>query len=212
MLGWLRRFGRPTGLAYWHQRAAQFGRGAVLNIGHPEEEFDRVTEHQRREIFPHLRQQLRGDEKLILDFGCGPGRFTADLAAMIGGRGIGVDPIPHFLELAPRSAQVEYRPMADGTLPVPSESVDVVWICLVLGGLVDPGVLAGSVAEIDRVLKTDGLLFVVENTSEQPDGRYWVFHSVADYIRLLPFARLVHLHDYVDLGERISIMAGRKCA
>ncbi len=195
---------------YWQQRAAEYGRRAVLNLGHAEEEFDQVTEHQWKELIPYLQPLLIGDEKLILDFGCGPGRFTAELARLIGGKAIGVDPISHFIELAPKHSFVEYRAMRDGEIPVSSESVDVVWICLVLGGVVKDRLLIKTLAEINRVLRKDGLLFLVENTTVKSNGGHWVFRSTDEYIDMFPFMKLVHLHDYFDLGERISIMAGRK--
>jgi SAM-dependent methyltransferase len=209
LLSWLRRNPSST-LSYWEQRAARFGRRAVLNLSHAEEELGAVTDFQKREIYPCFRQLLRGDEQVVLDFGCGPGRFTGDLAELIAGSAIGVDPIRRFLELAPKHNHVEYRTITAGTLPLPDMSVDVIWVCLVLGGIVDPLLLDRTVAELERVLKSGGLLFVVENTAEQPAASYWVYRSVAEYVRMFPFAQLAHLRDYWDLGERISVMAGRK--
>jgi SAM-dependent methyltransferase len=199
-----------VGLAYWQQRAAQFGRRAVLNLEHPESQFQIVTDWQTHEILPFLEELLNGDEKVALDFGCGPGRFTAAVATSINGRSIGVDPIARFIDLAPKAANVDYTVITEGILPLKDESVDVVWICLVLGGLVAPELLSRSLAEVGRVLKPQGLLFVVENTSEKPDCGHWCYRSVPQYQSMFPFADLVHLHDYFDLDERIAILAGRK--
>jgi ubiquinone/menaquinone biosynthesis C-methylase UbiE len=146
---------------------------------------------------------------VALDFGCGPGRFTADLAAAIRGRAIGVDPIESLIHLAPRSPDVEYLVSDGRRIPLPDASVDLAWVCLVLGGLADAH-LAETAAELDRVMRPGGLLFVVENTSEKKDFAHWAFRSVDSYRRVFPFTALSHLHDYDDLGERISIMAGRK--
>jgi hypothetical protein len=46
---------RQTEMEYWQERAARYGRPAVLNIAHPEEEFDLVTENQKREIIRTCR-------------------------------------------------------------------------------------------------------------------------------------------------------------
>jgi hypothetical protein len=106
---------------------------------------------------------------------------------------------------------VEYL-LSDGRrIPLAGGSVDIAWVCLVLGGLPDAS-LAEARSELDRVLRTGGLLFVVENTSDRPTSLHWAYRSVAAYQKLLAFAPLAHLHDYYDLGERISIMAGRKGA
>jgi SAM-dependent methyltransferase len=192
----------------WEDRAQRFGVRAVLNLGHSEGEILRVTEGQRRELYPLFRASLRGDERLVLDFGCGPGRFTGDLAQIVTGRAIGVDPIRHLLDLAPSHPSVEYRPMSEGQIPLESGSVDAVWICLVLGGI-HGETLRATLRELRRVLKPSGLLFLVENTTKGRGNAFWAFRSVAAYQRLLTPVPLEHIHDYDDLGERISVMRGR---
>lgn len=123
------------GLKYWEIRAAQYGQRAVLNLGHRDDEFDFVTELQKREIYPSFVACLKGAERVVLDFGCGVGRFTPDLAVMTGGNAIGVDPIRLFLEMAPKAENVQYIVADEGVIPLKDRCVDVVWICLVLGGI-----------------------------------------------------------------------------
>jgi ubiquinone/menaquinone biosynthesis C-methylase UbiE len=198
----------PSAHEYWEQRVRKFGRQSVLNLNHSQDEFETVTQYQKKEIYPHFRRALRGDEKVVLDYGCGPGRFSPDLAEMIGSC-VGVDIVAGLLDLAPKSSLVQYKVMRDGVIPLPSDSADAVWVCLVLGGI-DGEDLVRSVSEIKRVLLPGGLLFVVENTSDQRDGEYWRFRTVQQYLELFPYAALHHVHDYDDLGERISVMSGRK--
>lgn len=202
---------RRSALGMWKKRAKQYGRRAVLNIGHSEEELEAVTQMQKEKIFPFLKQELKGDEKIILDLGCGPGRFTPDLAKIIQGRAVGVDPIKDFIDMAPKNANVEYRLMKEGVIPVDDSSINVVWICLVLGGIIKELVLQNIVSEVNRILKNGGLIMLIENTSDKKDGEYWKFRSIAYYQSLFDFAELKHFSDYYDFGERISIMAGRKC-
>lgn len=201
---------KRSGIEYWEQRAKKFGLRSVLGMGHSEEEIEAVTRRQKDEIFPVLKQQLKGNEKLILDFGCGTGRFTSDLATLIQGRAIGVDPIKHLIDLAPKNENVDYILIQAGTIPVKTASIDIIWICLVLGGITDETALYNTINEIDRVLK-EGLVFLVENTTEKKDGYYWKFRSVRAYQTLFKFVELKHISDYFDLGERISIMTGRRC-
>lgn len=196
--------------AVWERRARQYGARAVFNLAHSEVQLAQVTEMQKREIYPHVRAALNGQERFALDFGCGPGRFTRDLAEMIGGRAIGVDTTRAFIDMAPRAPMVEYRHMEAGRIPVADADVDLVWICLVLGGVVEQRVLDASVQEINRVLRPGGLLVLIENTSSAPDAAHWKFRSVADYRALFPFVPLEHKSDYFDASERISIMTGRK--
>lgn len=195
---------------YWEQRAHKFGVRSVLNIGHKENEIEDVTKMQKETLFPFLREQLKLEDQHLLDFGCGPGRFTRDLAGLIGGSAVGVDPIQHFLDLAQTAEHVEYRRITNGIIPAADHSFDIVWVCLVLGGIIDEQELTDAVREIDRVLKPEGLLFMAENTSEKPDSEYWKFRSVEEYGNLFSFITLSHISDYSDLGERISIFAGRK--
>jgi len=200
---------RPAPIEQWEDRARRYGVRAVLNIGHSDEEVARVTEFQRRELYPWFRAALRGDERVILDFGCGPGRFTLDLADMIRGRAIGVDPIRSLLDLAPRHRDVDYLVMSEGRIPIASASIDAVWICLVLGGI-HGQMLEVTVSEIHRVLRPGGLVFLVENTNDGRGNEFWAFRTVAEYRRLLRPIALAHVHDYTDLGERIAVMTGRR--
>lgn len=195
---------------WWDRRAREHGARAVFNLVHTEDELDQITEMQRQSIYPHVRAALRGDERTALDFGCGTGRFTGDLARMIQGRAIGLDTTRAFIEMAPRAHGVEYRPMIAGRIPVGDAEVDLLWVCLVLGGILQNDVLRRSVAELNRVLKPGGLLVLVENTSAMADRAHWRFRSIGAYQRLLSFAELEHKGDYEDASERISIMVGRK--
>src|SRR5262250_2734698 len=65
-----------TPIQRWHDRAEQHGARAVFNLGHGPDEMTQVTQRQSAELLPLLRARLRGDERLVLDLGCGPGRFT----------------------------------------------------------------------------------------------------------------------------------------
>ncbi len=198
-----------TGVSYWESRVKSYGKRAVLNLNHRQDEYDAITDFQRKEILPYLQRILLKSDKVVLDLGCGPGRFTSELASISGGRAIEVDPVSTLIAMAPTTPNVEYRVMREGVIPLSGESVDVVWSCLVLGGIA--GVtLSNTIAEIRRILKKGGLLFLVENTSPLPSGMHWIFRQYNDYKDIFPFVNLAHLHDYFDLGERISVMAGRK--
>ena len=193
---------------YWESRAKQFGKRAVFNISHTEEELDKVTLKQKREIFPQLKKILKGNEKTILDFGCGSGRFTKNLAELIDGKSIGVDPIKSLINLAPAGDNVEYKIMREGRIPLEDHSIDIVWICLVLGGITKDEILHKTILEIKRTLKPGGVIFLIENTSDKDSSDRWVFRGIKEYQELFPFVKIKHLSDYYDCGEKISIMVG----
>ena len=196
-------------LRWWQRRARRRGARAVYHRGHSPAVLEQVTARQVTLLFPLLEHHLRGNEKVILDFGCGPGRFTPGLAELIGGQAIGVDPIQSLLDLAPRHPAVEYHAVTGQHIPLASNSVDVAWICLVLMTITDPRALQQSLSELRRVLKRGGLVFLVENTEPRPHSAHLRYRSVEDYAALLPWAQLRHVTDYEDAGERISVMVGR---
>ncbi|CAN5763812.1 hypothetical protein BH23GEM3_BH23GEM3_08030 [soil metagenome] len=214
LVTWMRRvyerIGRKTGIGYWEKRAKRYGARSVLNIGHTGEEMAALTERQKEILFPLLAGQLRGDERVIVDFGCGPGRFTPSLSELVRGSAIGVDPIQRLLDLAPCANGVEYRRVESGRIPVADGSADVIWVCLVLGTITEEDALGAAAAEIRRVLHPDGLLFVVENTARKPDLPHFRFRTVDAYLSLFPWAQLDVVGGYEDLGERISVLAGRR--
>lgn len=197
------------GIKFWKYRVKLYGRRSVLHVGHTDEEYEAVTEKQKKEIYPYFRSSLNGNEKIVLDFGCGPGRFTADLAAMINGKAIGIEPVLSLIKMASKSSDVEYMVMKEGSIPLPDEYADIVWICLVMGGI-GKKALGKTVEEIKRVLKKNGLLFLIENTSEKESSKHWLCMSLREFQEIFHFVKLNHLHDYYDLGERISVMSGRK--
>jgi ubiquinone/menaquinone biosynthesis C-methylase UbiE len=196
-------------MEYWKHRANQLGERAVFNVGHSEEELSAVTEMQKSVLYPRFREALDGSERTVLDFGCGTGRFTPDLAEMVGGTAIGLDPIQDLLDLAPRHEAVTYRTLRPEHIPLPDASMDAIWICIVLGGITNEDELRVTAAELERVRRPGGLLFLAENTSEKPPNPRWMFRSASQYAALFPAVRLEPVAEYEDLGERISVLAGR---
>jgi arsenite methyltransferase len=99
----------------------------------------------------------------ILDVGCGPGFYCAELAADVGlsGSVVGVDSSPAMLGLAARRCagheRVELRPGDAVSLPVDDASVDAALCVQVLEYVPDPVV---ALAEMHRVLRPGGRVVV----------------------------------------------------
>ena len=99
----------------------------------------------------------------ILDVGCGPGFYCAELAEEVGPSGsvVGVDSSPAMLELAARRCGgqdgVELRPGEAVSLPVHDSSVDAALCVQVLEYVADPTV---ALAEIYRALRPGGRVLV----------------------------------------------------
>lgn len=198
-----------SSISYWEERARKYGALSVLNLGHSPDEMRRIKDIQIKAIFPLLKKKLTGDEKKLLDFGCGPGRFSGELAKATHCSVIAVDPVQYLLDLAPENDNVQYKLMNNGQIPADNESFDIIWICLVLGGIVNKKQLNGAIKELNRVAKKGCLLLLIENTSDKKDILSWRYRRVQDYIGLFKNFDLVHLDDYYDSEECISIFSGR---
>lgn len=198
-----------AGVDYWRDRAKRLGARAVVNLDHPEDaELDDVSADQRGLILPLLAAQLEGSEQVVLDLGCGVGRFTDDLAGLVGGRAVGVDPTPELLALARPTARTTFREMVEGLLPLVDDEADVVFTSMVLGGIpAEP--LAATLAEVRRVLRPGGLVFLVESVGEPSDGGTWSSRTVEAYCDLVPWAPLHEIGAYDDAGDAVVILAGR---
>lgn len=197
------------GVAYWRDRARTLGARAVVNLDHPESDaLDAVTDGHRAALYPLLSAELHGDERVVLDLGCGTARLTGDLAALIDGDAIGVDPVADLLALAPAHARVDLRLMTEGRLPVDDDAVDVVFTSLVLGGIAG-ATLERTAREMRRVLRPGGLVFLSESVAERPEPGHWAARTVEDYLALLPWATLREVGRFDDAGDGIAVLAGR---
>jgi SAM-dependent methyltransferase len=207
----------PTapGVEYWRRRAVDLGDRAVVNLDHPAGgDLDAVSDVHRTELFPLLHAELAGTERVVLDLGCGTGRFTPGLAELVGGRAVGVDPVAELLALAAPHADVDYRRMDEGVLPLGDGEADVVFTSLVLGGI-PADALERTVAEMRRVLRPGGLVFLAESVSREAvpahpgdDREHWSSRTVHDYRVLVPWAGLRETGRFDDAGDAISVLVG----
>jgi ubiquinone/menaquinone biosynthesis C-methylase UbiE len=201
---------KSASLLFWRNRAAKYGSRAVINMACGDNDLSELTEKHQRIIFPLFKSLIEPRDKIALDFGCGAGRFTAEVARALHGKAIGMDVVRSLLDLAPPARDVEYHLISEAQIPLADQSMDVAWIFGVLGGITERKILGETVFEIERVLRPGGLLFLIENTSDKPSAVHWIFRGFDEYRRLLDFVKLEYLGDYREANERMSIMAGRK--
>jgi ubiquinone/menaquinone biosynthesis C-methylase UbiE len=103
----------------------------------------------------------------ILDLGCGTGRFSEALAARFNAEVIGLDPSLKMLELArekQRDGRVEYQHGHAETIPLPSASVDLVFMSMSLHHFSDP---IAAARECRRILQRSGRVVIRTATREQ---------------------------------------------
>jgi SAM-dependent methyltransferase len=202
----------------WDERTQKYGARCVINLGHPAENFDRITVQQKAILFPVLRRLLTGREQSALDFGCGSGRFTPALRELLSSGQkhvsvVGYDVSEELLRLAPAAEGLsftsDYSKFYDGSSV---RCFDLIWVCLVLGGIPDElcREIAGS---LSNSLREDGLLFLVEHISNRRAGNeFWKFRPQSDYQAMFGDTKLYRVGHYSDFGSKISILAGTKSA
>lgn len=210
----------------WEGRARRLGERAVLHVGHSSPEAQAaIWDKQRMVIMPLLRDAIThihtDNPPLILDFGCGVGRWSGELSEL--GLVVGVDPTVTFLETCERrwgnTPGITFKHYEDGNIPAADNTFDVVFACMVLSTILDvkDGMFTETLIELKRVLRKGGLFFLVDNT-EGHGGRpvrspYSISRTVKEYqdaaaehmnVALSVFGR------YEDLGETNTIFAGRR--
>lgn len=195
---------------YWEDRVKTYGGKAVYNLGHNNVELDEVTTKQIDIIFPLLKKKLNGNEKVALDFGCGIGRFSKSLADLVSDKVIGLDPIQALLDLAPENNKVEYFVYQEGKLNVIDKKIDILFICLVLGGIKEYRIYK-LLKEFKRILSPSATVCIIENISKiEQSNAYWFCRSKNWYENKFAFLDLKLVYTYEDLGEEIGIFMGKK--
>jgi len=104
---------------------------------------------------------------IVLDLGCGTGRFSQSLANRFAADVVGVDPSAKMLDLArakPHSARVRYAMGRGEEIPLHSRSVDLVFMSMVFHHFKSPALVAH---ECCRVIRDGGLVFIRAGTLEQ---------------------------------------------
>lgn len=103
-------------------------------------------------VSSHVKDQRT---KRILDLGCGTGRFTEALAVRFDAQVIGVDPSKKMLEQArskPHDRRIRYEPGRGESIPLPDNSVDLIFMSMIFHHFDDPALVA---RECRRVLRRE---------------------------------------------------------
>jgi ubiquinone/menaquinone biosynthesis C-methylase UbiE len=103
---------------------------------------------------------------LVVDLGCGTGRFSEMLAAELGARVIGFDPSEKMIHQArrkPATSPVVFGRASAHELPLPDGYVDLVFMSQIYHHLPDPATVA---RECRRVLRVGGYVCIRTGTRE----------------------------------------------
>lgn len=115
-------------------------------------------------IAAHTKEQR---VQTILDLGCGTGRFSKALAVRFDAEVIGIDPSDKMLEQArskPSDARIRYKHGRGESIPLPDNSVDLVFMSMIFHHFDNPALAA---RECRRVLRDGGTVFLRAGTRER---------------------------------------------
>jgi ubiquinone/menaquinone biosynthesis C-methylase UbiE len=161
------------------------------------ESYDRARDHGPEVLqlwMDAITERIGGRRpRVILDLGCGTGRFSQGLAGHFDANVIGVDPSKKMLARAidkNRSSRVRHLEGAAEAIPLDAASVDMIFTSMTFHHFVDR---ARAARECRRGLRTDGVLVVRAATREQIDGYA--------YMEFIPRARALHDQILPRLGD-----------
>ena len=200
----------------WPSLAAQAGRRCVMSMTIDDATLDTETARQCTEIFPLLRPLLTGNERLVLDYGCGAGRFTLPLAQACGCMAIGYDPCVELVNEAPKHDMVRYVTGAG-----PAEFLagvhqahwqfDVAFAAMVLG---HPGMDTPKMAEdLVSVLAPGGLMVVIDHMPDvPPPGKWWRYMPIFYYVDVFADygVEMKRTGSTMQLANEVTVLCGRR--
>jgi ubiquinone/menaquinone biosynthesis C-methylase UbiE len=103
---------------------------------------------------------------LILDFGCGVGRF-AETALTRADRYVGVDINEGAFQYAPENPRAEFVGLPGENIPFGNEHFDSAMSLTVLQHIVDPKQFDNWASEISRVVKPGGYFYIIDDASKK---------------------------------------------
>ena len=130
------------------------------------EEFSKSEDYPKK-IEKFLLQKIKG--KIVLDLGCGSGKFLKSLAPSSKkyyGLDVSKPQLKIAKEKAKRMSNVKFFNSSAENIPLPDKSIDVViatWVISAVNGFKRRGKI---LKEISRVLKENGRAYLVENDSK----------------------------------------------
>jgi ubiquinone/menaquinone biosynthesis C-methylase UbiE len=122
------------------------------------------AEDAPKKVVGFLASKIEG--KVILDFGCGTGKFIpafAPLAKTYWAFDISENQLAIARKKAESFDNVKFLKHDENTLSLETNSVDVIFASWVIGSIHDIGLRGSTIIELKRVLKEGGVMYLVEN-------------------------------------------------
>jgi ubiquinone/menaquinone biosynthesis C-methylase UbiE len=163
-------------------------------------------------MFSALRPKLG---EVVMDLGCGEGRYSLPLAAQVGKDGtvyavdLWEEGLAALEDKARQAGLTNVRTLladVSQSLPLPSGGVDLALMATVLHDLAEVGQAEGALAETARLVKTGGRLAVVEfKKIEGPPGPPLEIRLSSEEVAALLFPYNFTPGDIVDLSPHLYL-------
>ncbi len=152
---------------------------------------------RRRLDPPHrlIEQVLITNQDTVVDFGCGPGYYTIEIARRAK-KTIGVDISEEMLKKARRAAAkagvtIEFLESTGESIELPSDSVDLILLVHVYHEILDK---EKALVEFRRILRSGGRVVIQERTRKSGLSRILPAPPVMDVNKIVDQARNVGLN------------------
>jgi 2-polyprenyl-3-methyl-5-hydroxy-6-metoxy-1,4-benzoquinol methylase len=207
----------------WEQRAKKFGKSSVLSYNFSKKEYELITQKHKNIIFPILHARYKktlifnpdkdfnSNKNKILDFGCGHGRFSYDLAKKFNASVLGVDKSKSLLKLTKNTFNVKFihEKQFIRNKIYKNNYFDLVFLFSVLGGIPNNKIKDVAKILIDS-LKFNGLIFFIEQTGSKNLEGIWRTRTLENYYKLFNKVNLKSSNYFIEDGYSFSIFEGIK--
>jgi ubiquinone/menaquinone biosynthesis C-methylase UbiE len=149
---------------YWAERLQETGPTYVAFEGH-QDAFDKQAQ-----VFWDVIEATLPAGRRVLDFGFGVGRFAPLLAEVFDFYN-GVDLNPGVLEHAPELPNASFTYLEEDKLPFVDDLFDAVVAITVIQHIVSPDQFSLWTAEIGRVVKPGGYIFIIDDPQYDAKGK-----------------------------------------
>jgi SAM-dependent methyltransferase len=151
-----------------------------------------------------IAAHLPSHPTLLVDLGCGTGRFTYPMADRFQTRVVGIDPSTKMLEIARKRlnrSPIEFRQASAEDVPLENECADLIFMSMVLHHLQDR---TRAAQECYRILNVGGRVCVRNSTRESTYPHVHFFPGVLPMIETELPSRDEILAMFENVGLRLS--------
>lgn len=157
-------------ISYWKDRYGKMsGERVVGNINWTEKEYNMEYERWRSYYVKIMKPA-----DLILDFGCGIGRWSSFLSEYGSYHGCDIIDFPGK----------NFELIKDCIIPFGKTQFDLIWTCVVLQHIIDERLLENYIQQFHSRLKNNGRVIITENISDNRSNNYIMYRSLKDYVSL----------------------------